>query len=201
MSDDDVIKWKQYIRVTGPLWGESSGHRRIPLTKSVTRSFGVFFHLRRNKRLSKQSWGCWFETPSRTLWRQCNVKWQPHVWTRAYELPGNWFSLTWVSKIKHYSRHDIHYFTACALLYGSNTRTQRKPRSILHLAVTKDWLALWRHANMRHYHCYVNLACCSFTGKLAKRWYQLISPWPDPICLVSFLGCKRNRGVCNAYLY
>ena len=26
-----------------------------------------------NKRLSKQSWGWWFETPSCSLWRQCNV--------------------------------------------------------------------------------------------------------------------------------
>ena len=25
-----------------------------------------------NKRLSKQSWGWWFETPSRPLWRHCN---------------------------------------------------------------------------------------------------------------------------------
>ena len=27
-----------------------------------------------NKRLSKQSWGWWFETPSRSLWRDCNAK-------------------------------------------------------------------------------------------------------------------------------
>ena len=26
-----------------------------------------------NKRLSKQSWDWWFETPSRSLWRHCNV--------------------------------------------------------------------------------------------------------------------------------
>ena len=26
-----------------------------------------------NKRLSKQSWGWWFETPSCSLWRHCNV--------------------------------------------------------------------------------------------------------------------------------
>ena len=26
-----------------------------------------------NKRLSKQSWDWWFETPSRSLWRYCNV--------------------------------------------------------------------------------------------------------------------------------
>ena len=27
-----------------------------------------------NKRLSKQSWGWWFGTPSRSLWRHCNAK-------------------------------------------------------------------------------------------------------------------------------
>ena len=31
-----------------------------------------FFDLRLNKRLSRQSWNWWFETPSRTLWRHCN---------------------------------------------------------------------------------------------------------------------------------
>ena len=35
--------------------------------------FDVFFDLGLNKRLSKQSWGWWFETRSRTLWRHCNV--------------------------------------------------------------------------------------------------------------------------------
>ena len=39
----------------------------------MTRSFDVFFDLRLNKRLSKQSWGWWFETLSRPLWRHCNV--------------------------------------------------------------------------------------------------------------------------------
>ena len=33
--------------------------------RPLTRSFDVFFDLRLNKRLSKQSWGWWFETPSR----------------------------------------------------------------------------------------------------------------------------------------
>ena len=32
-----------------------------------------FLDLRLNKRLSKQSWGWWFETPSSSLWRHCNV--------------------------------------------------------------------------------------------------------------------------------
>ena len=39
----------------------------------VTRSFDIFFDLHLKKRLSKQSWGWWFETPSRSLWRQCNA--------------------------------------------------------------------------------------------------------------------------------
>ena len=38
----------------------------------VTRSFDVFFDLCPNKRLSKQSWGWWFETPSGPLWRHSN---------------------------------------------------------------------------------------------------------------------------------
>ena len=41
--------------------------------RPVMRSFGVFVDLRPNKRLSKQSWGWWFGTPSRPLWRHCNV--------------------------------------------------------------------------------------------------------------------------------
>ena len=32
-----------------------------------------FFNLRLNKQLSKHGWGWWFETPSRPLWRHCNV--------------------------------------------------------------------------------------------------------------------------------
>ena len=40
--------------------------------RPVTRSFDVFFDLLLNNRLSKPSWGWWFETPSRPLWRNCN---------------------------------------------------------------------------------------------------------------------------------
>ena len=41
---------------------------------SVTRSVDVFFDLRLNKRLSKQSRCWWFESPSRWLWRHCIVR-------------------------------------------------------------------------------------------------------------------------------
>ena len=58
--------------VTGHLCGEYTGPRWIPHTKPVTRSFDVFFDLRLNKRLSKQPWGWWLKTPSRSLWRHSN---------------------------------------------------------------------------------------------------------------------------------
>ena len=61
------------FRVTGPLWGETTGHRSILHTKPVTRSFDVLSDLRLNKQLSKQSWGWRFETPSSPLWRHCHV--------------------------------------------------------------------------------------------------------------------------------
>ena len=60
------------FRVTGPLCEEFTGHRWIPSQRPVTRSFDVFFHLCPNKRLSKQSWGWWFETQSCSLWRHCD---------------------------------------------------------------------------------------------------------------------------------
>ena len=62
------------FRVTGPLCGEFTGPGEFPAQRPVTRSFDVFFDLRLNKRLSKQSWGWWFETPSCSLWRHRNAE-------------------------------------------------------------------------------------------------------------------------------
>ena len=57
--------------VTGPLWGEPTGHRWIPPQRPVTRSFWIFFGLCLNKRFSDQSRRRRFQTPSRSLWRHC----------------------------------------------------------------------------------------------------------------------------------
>ena len=53
--------------------GNSPVTGEFPAQRPVTPSFDVFFDLRLNKRLSKQPQGWWFETPSWSLWRQCNV--------------------------------------------------------------------------------------------------------------------------------
>ena len=53
--------------------GNSSVTGKFPAQRPVTRSFDVFFDLRLNKRLSKQSWDWWFQTPLRPLWRHLNI--------------------------------------------------------------------------------------------------------------------------------
>ena len=63
----------EIFRVTGPLCGEFTGPGEFPAQRPVTRSFDVFFDRRLNRRLSKQPWGWWFETPSWSLWRHRNV--------------------------------------------------------------------------------------------------------------------------------
>ena len=53
--------------------------------RPVTRSFDVFFDMRLNKRLSKQSCGWWFETQSRPLWRHSNgILWNPGIFTSSF---------------------------------------------------------------------------------------------------------------------
>ena len=61
--------------VISPVSGE------FPAQWPVTRSFGVFFDLRLNERLSKQSWGWWFETPSSPFWRHSNAIFVSDKWT------------------------------------------------------------------------------------------------------------------------
>ena len=50
-----------------PVFGE------FPSQRPVTQSFDAFFDLCPNKRLGKQLWGWWFETPSGSLWRHCKA--------------------------------------------------------------------------------------------------------------------------------
>ena len=57
--------------------GNSPVTGEFPSQRPVTRRFDIFFDLRLNKHLGKQSLGWWFETSSCSLWRHCNdSKWQ-----------------------------------------------------------------------------------------------------------------------------
>ena len=52
--------------------GNSPVTGEFPTQRPVTQSFGVSLICALNKRLSEQTWGWWFETPVRPLWRHCN---------------------------------------------------------------------------------------------------------------------------------
>ena len=72
-----ITWWRHQMETFSALLALCVGNSPVPgdfpAQRPVTRSFDVFFDLRLNKRLSKQSWGWWFETLSRPLWLHCNV--------------------------------------------------------------------------------------------------------------------------------
>ena len=59
----------------------------FPSQRPVTRDFDVFFDVRLNKRLSKQLRRWWYETPWRSLWRQCNGV--VLIWLKEASSQGN----------------------------------------------------------------------------------------------------------------
>ena len=68
--------WRHQMEALSALLALCAGNSPVtgefPSQRPMTRSFEVLFDLRLNRRLSKQSWGWWFEMPSRSLWRHCN---------------------------------------------------------------------------------------------------------------------------------
>ena len=68
--------WRHQMETFSALLAICAGNSPVPgefpAQRPVTRSFDVYFDLRPKKRLSKQSWGWWFETPSHSLWRHRN---------------------------------------------------------------------------------------------------------------------------------
>ena len=68
--------WRHQMETFSALLALCEGNPPVtggfPSQRPVTQSFDVFFGLRLNKRLSKQSRRRWFERPSRLLWHHCN---------------------------------------------------------------------------------------------------------------------------------
>ena len=77
-SHDDVIKWKQFPRYHSPMNSPHKSKWRGALLFSVICAL--------NSRLGKQSWGWWFETSSRSLWRHCNVAIRNSNWIYRWYL-------------------------------------------------------------------------------------------------------------------
>ena len=141
------------FRVTGPLCGEITGHRWIPLTKASEAELWFFFHLCLNKRLSKQSWGWWFETPSPSLWRHRNE--DPYAKkTVSFRLiqPELW-------------RHGMEAFFALLVLWEEQFSGHRIPLTkcqqcrILMFSLWVVWTSCWIHSrlagDLKHPNAYV----------------------------------------------
>ena len=83
--------------------GKSPETGEFPAQRPVTRSFGDFFDLRLNKRLSKHCWGWWFETPSCSLWRHSNALKTSEMYHSCWETTKQLHSVTF------YTRYWFHW--------------------------------------------------------------------------------------------
>ena len=92
------LPWRHEMETFSTLLALCAGNSPVtaefPSQMPVTGNFDVFFDLRLNKRLNKQSRRRWFETPSRSSWRHCNARVLPsdqNSWlfehTEAMHLP------------------------------------------------------------------------------------------------------------------
>ena len=106
--------WRHQMETFSALLAICAGNSPVPgefpTQRPVTRSFDVYFDLRPNKWLSKQSWGWWFETLSCSLWRHRNAL-SGHKISRGLKiiivrfgveiavLPWNWTGARQISKL------------------------------------------------------------------------------------------------------
>ena len=107
--------------------GNSPVTGEFPSQRPVTQSFDVFFDLRQNKQLSKQSWCWWFETQlRRQLWRHCNVKTgRPVAKSKDSRIQGFYWPLIGHRPVQAYftydtisptwRTHDTGCFTFCSI--------------------------------------------------------------------------------------
>ena len=63
----DLRRYRAHCDVIVMISGRHYCGASAPMTES-----SEIFYLRLNKRLSQETWGWWFETPSHSLWRHCN---------------------------------------------------------------------------------------------------------------------------------
>ena len=157
----------------------------FPSQRPVTRSFDVFFLLRLNKSLSKQSWGWWFEKASRSLWRHWNgisstrsrlftyisliyTLWQVLLaWSQVIRgvvvknkiVPFKFFSNNW--------KNSIHFYI--------------KPSNPLHIAIerrSKFWLSmirlLWTQSTNACGWNHVTIGVGIITSHIADLYSQMV---------------------------
>ena len=142
----------------------------------MTQSFDVFFDLRLNKSVSKQSWGWWFETPPSSLWYHCNelIKsktkpwWRHDVETLSVLLAFSARNpvITGGSPYKGSAMQNFDgYFIA-----SRNKSLNRRPSCP---RLLNALMPMWRHCNM-----ILNLPHCSTLSTAIDCGTGLLLIWP-----------------------
>ena len=106
------------FRVTGHLCGEFTDLRWIPRTKASDAELWRFLWSVPDKRLSKQSWGWWFETQSGSLWRHSNVP-SKNPSSNDHDLSYTLSTKDWTYHHRHFviNGDNIHRTKFCLLSF------------------------------------------------------------------------------------
>ena len=166
--------------------GNSPVSGEFPAQRPVTRNFDIFFDLRLNKRLSKQSWGWWFGTLSRPSWRQCNesmsqwwmVEYTSKHTTCCYATPLYLRTVTQIC-LKSW---DALMFSRC---FDINSK-QKIPRKCLEVIKSVESISVENQAHMMtssngNIFSVTGLLCGEFTKKgrtkrlskqSGRRWFE-----------------------------
>ena len=149
--------------------------------RPVTRSFNVFFHLRPNKRLSKPSWGWWFETPSRSLWLHCNCP--VDIWHYLWQIV---FVCLYITPYQHHHCHCANLFDASEICFVECVSKIKHILSVIHYTIygavclqfthfpCDDWGNIY---TLSHYHQQIGSMNCK---SLFRSW-----PWNNGIRCMS----------------
>ena len=165
--------------VNSPATGE------FPAQRPVTRSFDVFSNLCLNKRLSKQSRGWWFETPSCSLWRHCNV-------TAGNSLSGTRYNTLYIV----FQRQDY----LCAIKPGVWTNKKTTNGNILY---SLYWLCrfvcqLYR-GWLQTFTCWSQACNWNKVIALTRHLFTIFKPvntWPSGLTKTFKRNCvKKNSGI------
>ena len=113
------------FHITGPLWGESTGHKWIPLTKASDFKLWCFLWSAPKQMVEqmRQSRCQWFEGPSCSLWSDCNG---------TNFIPVHYSGVTWASRCLITLADQLGFFSTACSRYE-----QRKPRCSALLALCK----------------------------------------------------------------
>ena len=94
-GEDAQTWWRHQMEIFSALLAICAWNS--PVTGEFPAQRPAFFDLRLNKRLSKQSWGWWFETPSHPSWRCSNeisCQLNGELWDNPGEISVMFFCLS-----------------------------------------------------------------------------------------------------------